>query len=65
MGRVTPVWVEGDFAYCAIVNIPNIQLLDKTFCKKYTYANMLDRRYENWGVIFMYSDFLVHEWTSQ
>ena len=36
LGRVTPVWVEGDFAYCAFVNIPNIQLLDKTFCKKYT-----------------------------
>ena len=53
LGRVTPVWVEGDFAYCAIVNIPNIQLLDKTFCKKYTYANMLDRKYENCWFIWL------------
>lgn len=53
LGRVTPVWVEGDFAYCAFVNIPNIQLLDKTFCKKYTYANMLDRKYDNCWFIWL------------
>lgn len=53
LGRVTPVWVEGDFAYCAIVNIPNIQLLDKTFCKKYIYANMLDRKYDNCWYIWL------------
>jgi len=53
LGRVTPVWFEGDFAYCAIVNIPNIQLLDKTFCKKYTYANMLERKYDNCWFIWL------------
>lgn len=53
LGRVTPVWVEGDFAYCAFVNIPNIQLLDKNFCKKYTYANMLDRKYDNCWFIWL------------
>lgn len=53
LGHVTPVWVEGDFAYCAIVNIPNIRLLDKTFCKKYTYANMLDRKYDNCWFIWL------------
>ena len=53
LGRVTPVWVEEDFAYCAFVNIPNIQLLDKSFCKKYTYANMLDRKYDNCWFIWL------------
>lgn len=56
LGRVTPVWSEGDFAYCAIVNIPNINLLDKTFCKKYTYANMLDRKYDNCWFIWLELD---------
>ena len=53
LGRVTPVWVEGDFAYCAFVNIPNIQLLNKNFCKKYTYANMLDRKHDNCWFIWL------------
>ena len=56
LGCVTPVWSEGDFAYCAIVNIPNINLLDKTFCKKYTYANMLDRKYDNCWFIWLELD---------
>jgi len=53
LGRVTPVWVEGDFAYCAFINIPNIQLLDKKICKKYTYANMLDRKHNNCWFIWL------------
>ncbi len=53
LGRVTPVWVESDSAYCAFINIPNIQLLDKLLCRKYAYANMLDRKYDNCWFIWL------------
>lgn len=56
LGRVTPVWVEEDFAYCAFINIPNIDLLSESFCKKYIYANMLDRKYDKCWYIWLEID---------
>lgn len=45
LGRITPVWVEGDFAYCGFINIPGLEKFPEEIRRKYTYANMLDRKF--------------------
>lgn len=45
LGYMTPMWVEFDlFSYCCFVNIPGIESLTERHRKKYTYANMIDRK---------------------
>lgn len=46
LGRITPVWVEGDFAYCEYIMIPGIEQIPDQLRRKYVYANMLDRKYD-------------------
>lgn len=50
---MTPIWVEGDFCYCCLVNIPGIDALSERLSKKYTYANMLDRKFDTCWYIFV------------
>lgn len=45
LGYITPIWVEGDFAYCEFICIPGLEKFPDEIRRKYTYANMLDRKF--------------------
>lgn len=54
LGYMTPMWVEFDlFSYCCFVNIPGIESLTERHKKKYTYANMIDRKQKLCWYIFV------------
>lgn len=51
LGYITPIWVEGDFAYCEFISIPGLEIFPDEIRRKYTYANMLDRKFSKCWLI--------------